>query len=177
MKPRLPEGSVNRPRPRASRSDAQGRGDDAENAGERSPLQSRWNWIKNIPFQMSLVSSMLQALAYFLPVLYLPSFASSLGLDASHASLTIALLNGASLLSRVTLGLLSDRLSPLALAMLCAFGTSIATFVLWGVVVVRVGSHFSSLLVFGFAYGALAGGWTSLMIGFVRHVSCKSFTS
>ncbi|KLO06695.1 MFS general substrate transporter [Schizopora paradoxa] len=153
MKPRLPEGNVHGPRPGAA-------------------TQSRRMWLTNVPFQLSVIASTIQALAYYVPVLYLPSFASSLGgLDASDASLTVALLNGASLASRITLGILSDKLSPFAIGMLCAFGTALVTFLLWGVVAVRAASHFSGLLAFGIAYGALAGGWTSLMVGFVRPVS------
>ncbi|KLO04984.1 MFS general substrate transporter [Schizopora paradoxa] len=169
IRPRLPERAIHGPRPGAARSNSQGRGND-ESSGERAP-QPRPTWFKSVPFQLSIVASSVQALAYFVPVLYLPSFASSLGLNTSDASLTIALLNGGSLLSRIAIGLLSDRLNPFALATICAFGTSLVTFVLWGVVAVRVASHFSGLLVFGLAYGALAGGWTSLMVGFVQPVS------
>ncbi|KLO15824.1 MFS general substrate transporter [Schizopora paradoxa] len=169
MRPRLPERAIHGPRPGTARPNFQGRGND-ESSGERAP-QPRPTWFKNVPFQLSIIASTVQALAYFVPVLYLPSFASSLGLNTSDASLTVALLNGGSLLSRIAIGLLSDRLNPFALAMVCAFGTSLVTFVLWGVVAVRVASHFSGLLAFGLAYGALAGGWTSLLVGFVRPVS------
>ncbi|KLO11122.1 MFS general substrate transporter [Schizopora paradoxa] len=162
LKPRLPES--------ASRTAPQTRESDHQITSER-PINSRSKWLTNAPFQLALIATTVQGLAYFLPVLYLPSFASSLGLSPSSASLSVAFLNGSSILSRVALGVLSDKVSPFTLGMLCALGTALATFVLWGVVAVQAASHFSGLLAFGVAYGALTGGWTSLMPGFIRPVA------
>lgn len=175
LKPRLPEGQVRGPRPGSSRAH---REDEASNAPSsiRGGLAG-WLLVSDIPFQLSILATTVQALAYYLPVLYLPSFASSLGLSDSTASLTVALLNGSSLFSRITFGLLSDRLSPLMLGFLAAIGTSVATFVLWGVVAQQVASQLKGLIIFGLVYGASAGGWTSLFVGFVRRVASTSVHS
>ncbi|KAF7364831.1 MFS general substrate transporter [Mycena venus] len=70
----------------------------------------------------------------------------------------------ASVIGRLSMGYLSDRFNPWILALTTLFTSSVATFILWGVL-----SHsFGGLLAFGIAYGSIAGGWSSLWTGFVR---------
>lgn len=75
-------------------------------------------------------------------------------------------LTGASLLSRLALGTLSDYFAPWLLAAITLSTASLATFILWGV----IGHALAGLLVFGLSYGIVAGGWTSLWTGFLRPV-------
>lgn len=81
----------------------------------------------------------------------------------------LALINfkGGSVLGRVMMGFMSDKFNPWALGISSLVTTSMATFVLWGVL-----SHsFPLLLVFALAYGSLAGGWSSLWTGLVRPIA------
>jgi len=95
---------------------------------------------------------------------HLPAFASDLNLSVTKSSLTLSLLNGASVVGRLVAGQLSDILDPWLLALSTLMGSCLSTFVLWGVL-----SHsFGGLVAFGLAYGSLAGGWSSLWTGFMK---------
>lgn len=50
------------------------------------------------------------------------------------------------------------------IALFTAIFTSLATFVLWGV----LSRNFAGFPAYGISYGALAGGWSSIFPGFVR---------
>ncbi|KAI0036432.1 MFS general substrate transporter [Vararia minispora EC-137] len=145
FKPRIPERGVRRPTPRSA---------------NRSWIMSPYWWLV-------IGANTLQGFAYFVPLIWLPTFAAELDISASTASLSLALLNSSSLLSRLFFGTLSDFFSPLLLAMLSLSATSLVTFLLWGV----AGNAIAGLLVYGFMYGVLAGGWTSLWTGFIRPVA------
>ncbi|KAI0042596.1 MFS general substrate transporter [Auriscalpium vulgare] len=149
VRPRLPEHRVHGPGPRS-----------LDNA-----------WVKSWTWWLLLAANTVQGFAYFLPVIWLPTYASSVG-STSTSSLSIALLNGASLFGRVTLGTLSDHLSPWLLATTTLASTSLVTFTLWGV----VGRDAPFLLLFGVLYGLLAGSWSSLWTGFLRPITRNDTT-
>jgi hypothetical protein len=65
------------------------------------------------------------------------------------------------------MGLLSDRFNPWPLGFYSLFATSIATFVLWGL----LSPSFASLAVYSIIYGAIAPGWTSLFSQFVKPIA------
>lgn len=67
-------------------------------------------------------------------------------------------------MGQICVGSLSDTLSPWILAFLTSLLTSFATFVFWGL----LSRNFAGMLAYGISYGALAGGWSSLLTGFVR---------
>ncbi|THH08269.1 hypothetical protein EW146_g9045 [Bondarzewia mesenterica] len=145
VKPRLPESRMHGP-------------------GRRSV---RREWLTDVSWWILMVTNTIHGFGAFVPILYLPTFASALNLNSSSTSLTIALLNGASAIGPLILGILTDHFSPWPLALFTCILTSLATFVLWGV----VGNVTAGLMVFGTAYGLLAGGWTTLWAGFVRDMS------
>ncbi len=112
-----------------------------------------------------------------------------MNLSSTSSSLTVALLNGtdslivrfegsfsnfycigASVLGRLSMGYLSDKFNPWFLGMSTLFSTSLATFILWGV----LSQSLAGLLAFGAAYGILAGSWTCLWTGFVSPFASKS---
>ncbi|KAL0579888.1 hypothetical protein V5O48_002135 [Marasmius crinis-equi] len=122
------------------------------------------DWLRNATFWILIATNTFQGFGYFVPILWLPSFANALQINNSKASVALAMLNGASVVGRVLMGYLSDKLNPWLLALSTLLFTSLSTFVLWGV----LSTTFPGLLVFGIAYGALAGGWSSSWAGFLR---------
>ncbi|VDB91914.1 unnamed protein product [Peniophora sp. CBMAI 1063] len=124
-------------------------------------------WMKDWRFWALLLINTLQGLAYFVPLVYLPTFTSSLNSSTLVSALPIALLNGAAVFGRVGLGVLSDKFSPWLLAIYALLLSSISTFMLWGF----GGGATAGVIVFGSAYGLVAGGWTSLWNGFVKPLS------
>ncbi|KAK7048707.1 major facilitator superfamily domain-containing protein [Favolaschia claudopus] len=122
-------------------------------------------WMSHKAFWLFLTVNTLQALGFFIPIVYLPTFANSLhDSSTSNSALTLAMLNAAAVVGRISMGILADKFNPWVLALSTLFSTSIATFILWGV----LSRSFAALLAFGIVYGSIAGGWSSLYTGFVR---------
>ncbi|KAK0187747.1 MFS general substrate transporter [Armillaria mellea] len=131
-----------------------------------TPPRSR-EWMKSASFWILLAANTFQGFGYFVPIVWLPTFAHAMNLNTTNSSLTVALLNGASVLGRLSMGYLSDKFNPWFLGMSTLFATSLAIFVLWGV----LSQSLAGLLAFGIAYGVLAGGWSSLWTGFVSPIA------
>ncbi|KAF7314668.1 hypothetical protein MKEN_00940700 [Mycena kentingensis (nom. inval.)] len=131
------------------------------------------DWFRKSTFWLFLTINTLQGFAYFVPIVYLPTFATSLKISPSNSALTLAMLNGASIVGRLSIGVLSDKLNPWLLALTTLVATAAATFVLWGV----LSSSLAGLLAFGIAYGSVAGGWSSLWTGFVRPLAHDDATA
>ncbi|KZP33374.1 MFS general substrate transporter [Athelia psychrophila] len=124
-------------------------------------------WLTSAPFWLLAAVSTMQGFGYFVPILWLPTFASNLDISDSNSSLTLAVLNGASAVGRVVMGYASDNIDPWLL-ILSTLGTSaLATFILWGV----LSNSFAGLLAFGLVYGVMAGGFTSLWPAIVRPIA------
>ncbi|KAI0801937.1 major facilitator superfamily domain-containing protein [Irpex lacteus] len=147
---RLPESRVQGPGPRASLNSHSSR-----------------IYTRNISFWIIIFATLLQGLAYFIPILWLPAYASSLQLSSSSASLALAFLNGASVVGRLSLGVLSDRFSPWMLATTTLFCTALSVFILWGI----LSYTFAGLIAYGIVYGCLATGYSSLWTGFVKPIA------
>lgn len=124
-------------------------------------------WLRDNRFWFFIALNTIQGLAHFVPLTWLPTFATDLGLSESQASLTLTLVNGASVLAGFAAGWLSDRYNIWVLAILSLLLSAVATFVLWGV----AASSFTGVLIYGVAHGLTAGGWSSLWSGFVRPVA------
>ncbi|KAJ7121120.1 major facilitator superfamily domain-containing protein [Mycena epipterygia] len=122
------------------------------------------DWMKQKSFWAFIAVNTLQGFAYFVPITYLPTFANDLHITSSNSAVTLAMLNVGSVVSRLAIGYLSDKVNPWILALSTLLTTSVTTFILWGVL-----SHsLAGLLAFGVVYGGVAGGWSSLWTGFVR---------
>ncbi|KAE9399890.1 MFS general substrate transporter [Gymnopus androsaceus JB14] len=106
---------------------------------------------------------------YFVPIVWLPTFASELKLTSTNSSVALALLNCGSMLGRLSMGYLSDKVNPWLLAFATLISTSAVTFILWGV----LSYNLAGLLSFGFAFGILAGGWSSSWTGFTKPLTAN----
>lgn len=144
IKPRLPESRIPGPAPRTSISPI---------LGDRT-------------FWAILVANTLQGFAFFIPLVWLPTFASTLQLRTALSSAALALLNGSSALGPMLVGLLSDRLSPWPIALIGSALSCLCTFVFWGAMRNTVG-----LMLFGATYGLVAGSWSTLWGQFAHRIS------
>ncbi|KAG0664790.1 hypothetical protein C6P46_000927 [Rhodotorula mucilaginosa] len=109
-------------------------------------------------------NAVLQGFGYFVTLLYLPTFATSLGLPGSKSSAVLACVNGACVISRVALGVMSDKQSPHRLGFFAMAASAVAVSILWGV----ASTTFAPLIVFALVMGLCSGGWTSLYSAIIK---------
>lgn len=107
----------------------------------------------------------LEAVGFFLPTIYLPTYARSLGANDFMSSLTVTLVNLATVVSSVMIGFLSDRFHVTTCILISTVGTVISVFLIWGFAVTM-----PSLYVFCIAYGLLAGGFSSTWSGISQEI-------
>ena len=104
-------------------------------------------------------------MGYFIPSLYLPTFASSLGLSRSVGTLLVALLNAAGVVATVLMGMLCDRFHVTTVIVLCSVGATISVFLFWG-----LSTALPLLIGFAIVYGFFAGGFVSTNAGVMKMV-------
>lgn len=106
-----------------------------------------------------------EALGFFLPAIYLPTHAHTLGASSFLASLTVTALNLASVFGSVSMGFLSDRCHTLTCVSISTAGTVVSVFLIWG-----FSTTVPILIVFGVAYGIFAGGYSAIWSGMIREI-------
>jgi MFS family permease len=102
---------------------------------------------------------MIQGLGYFFPSLYLPSYATSIGLSSAQGTLLLALLSVSRVLGQFSFGYLSDHKLPLNLLVITStLISAIASLALWG-----LARSLAVLLLFSFIYGFFGAGYAAMV--------------
>lgn len=118
-------------------------------------------------FMLHQLANIAQALGFFLPGIYLPSYArTALGAGTFASALTVLLINVASVFGCVAMGGLVDRLHVTDCFMISATGTTLSIFFLWG-----FSTNLPVLYFFCIIYGVFAGSYTSAWPGIMHMVS------
>lgn len=116
------------------------------------------SFFKQPLFYLFAFSNLVQALGYYIPGLFLPTYVSSLGLSGTTSALVLAAFNLATTFGQVSMGLVSDRVSnALLLVFVSSFVSSVASFFLWG-----FATSLPMLLAYALIYGWFAGGFVIL---------------
>lgn len=136
--------------------------------GPTSRSPNEYFYLKDRLLWIIMITNILQSMGYFIPMAWLPTFASALQLSSTQSSLTLSLVNGASLFGRILVGILSDRFDPWVLSAFITLFTSFTTFIIWGV----LSQSFVPLAVYAFLFGAIASGWSVLFFPFIKPI-CK----
>ncbi|KAK0195059.1 MFS general substrate transporter [Armillaria mellea] len=125
-------------------------------------------FLKYHPFWVLSIANLVQGLGIFLPTLYLPTFATDLGLNnaTSVGTWSLSLMNGASAPGLIFLGYLSDRFDLRISIFISALGSSLAVLFIWGFT-----THIAPLLVFACVYGFLAPSWSAMWPRFISTVA------
>jgi MFS family permease len=107
----------------------------------------------------------MESLGYFIPSIYLPTYARSIGLSPSMGTLLVALVNAASVPSTIILGMLIDRFHVTTVILLSTVGAVVSVFLFWG-----FSDALPLLIVFSVLYGFFAGGFVSTNAGVIKAV-------
>lgn len=128
------------------------------NASSFRPVEI--SFLKHIQFWIFQSGNILQSLGFFLPTLYIPSFASSIGLPSFSGPLALALFNVAFALGAVFIGTLVDRFHVSVAILTCTIGQVIAIFIFWG-----LASSQAMLYIFAMLFGCFGGAFSCTWSG------------
>jgi MFS family permease len=124
-------------------------------------------------FLLYQAANIVEAMGFFLPGIYLPTYArSTLGIASLPAATTVLLVNVASVFGCVAMGWFIDRLHVTTCILLSTIGTTISVFVIWG-----LSSSLGLLYFFCIVYGLFAGSFTSAWPGIMKEISLKGQSS
>ncbi|KAK1656821.1 major facilitator superfamily transporter [Colletotrichum godetiae] len=117
-----------------------------------------FKFFKRPLFYCFVLINFLEALGYYIPALYLPTYATSLGFSGTMGALVLAANNLATIFGQLALGYITDRVNNvLILVFASSFIAAIATFSLWG-----YASSLAPLLAFSLVFGLATGGFPCL---------------
>ncbi|KAH8891262.1 MFS general substrate transporter [Thozetella sp. PMI_491] len=126
---------------------------------EHSALtRTDWSFLKASRFWIYSMACLTQGLGFFFPTLYLPSYATSLGLTAAQGALLVALLSIGQVAGQLTFGYLSDgRQSLMLLSMSSTTVAAATSLLLWG-----LAASIAPLAIYSLLYGFFAFGFVAM---------------
>jgi MFS family permease len=124
------------------------------------------SFLKNRAFLLLQLGNVLEGFGYFVPSIYLPTYAKSLGASNSVSALTLILINIATVFGCVVMGWIVDRWHVTTCILVSTIGSTLSIFLLWG-----FSTNLSLLLVFCFIYGLFAGCYTTTYPGVMKTVT------
>lgn len=121
-------------------------------------------------FLLHQVANIVQATGYFLPGIYLPSYArATFGTSTFLSALTLLLANISATIGSIIMGSMTDKLQTSTCTVISTVGASIGTLLVWG-----LSSSLGVLYLFCVVYGLFAGCWTSIWPGIMRDLARRS---
>ncbi|KAI0407633.1 major facilitator superfamily transporter [Xylaria palmicola] len=131
-------------------------------------------WFLATPaFIVYQAANIVESMGYFLPGIYLPTYArSALGAASLSAATTVLLVNVASVFGCVVMGWLTDRFHVTTCILFSTIGATVSVLVVWG-----LSSSLGLLYFFCVAYGLFAGSFTSAWPGIMRDIAQKGQSS
>ncbi|XXH03946.1 hypothetical protein Hte_010354 [Hypoxylon texense] len=120
-------------------------------------------------FWLYQLANVVEATGFFLPGIYLPTYArSALGAASYGSATTILLVNVASVFGCVAMGWFIDRLHVTTCILLSTVGATLGVLLIWG-----LSSSLPLLYFFCVVYGLFAGSYTSAWPGIMKDIVLK----
>jgi MFS family permease len=120
------------------------------------------SFLKSPFFLIFQSANVMQSIGYFLPTIYMPTFARSLGASTLESIVTVILLNASAFVGSLTMGLAVDKYHVTTCLFVSAVGSTLGVFLLWG-----FSTSLAPLYIFCLVYGAFAGcqssSWSAIM--------------
>jgi MFS family permease len=114
-------------------------------------------------FGVLYLSSVLLSMGLFTPFVFLPAFARDHGASEVAAATLVGLIGGASVVGRMSLGAIADRLGVVRLYQLCILVAGLS-FALW-----LIAHAYSTLVIFALVLGLGYGGYVALSPAVLAH--------
>ena len=126
-----------------------------------------WTFLTKPLFWTYFASNIIQGLAFFFPGLYLPSYATAIGLSSAQGALLVALLSVSQVGGQFSFGYLSDHRVPLNfLILISTVVSAIAVSAIWG-----LARSLVVLVIFSLVYGFFAAGYSAMWARMASAVS------
>lgn len=116
--------------------------------------------MKRVPFWIYQFGNVAQSLGAYLPLLWMPAFANTIGLPQYAGPLSVAFYNGGVSIGAVVLGSITDRYHVTVAIFICTVGSMVAAFVFWGLT-----SSTPMLYLFAIIWGFFGGGFNTTWPG------------
>ena len=116
-----------------------------------------WSFITKPLFPVYCFANLAQGLGFFFPSLFLPSYATSIGLSARHGAMLLSVMSAAQVVGQWTFGILSDKMGLNPLVLLSTIVTAVACFTSWG-----LAHDLAPLIAFSILFGFFAYGFSSM---------------
>lgn len=124
---------------------------------------------KTKTFMLYQVANVVEATGYFLPAIYLPTYArTTLGASKFLGALTAVLVNISATIGLVTMGHFSDKFHVTTCMAISAAGVATSALAIWG-----LASNLATLYVFCVFYGLFAGCWPAIWPGIMKEIAKK----
>ncbi|CDM35745.1 hypothetical protein DTO013E5_10156 [Penicillium roqueforti] len=130
-----------------------------------SPPPPNFRFMFTSTFALFEFCNTIEALGFFLPSIYLPTYVRMLGASTSLQALTVILFNLASVVGCVLMGAIIDKLDVTLCILVSTVGSSIGVFLIWG-----FSMSLAPLFLFSIVYGLFAGSYTSTWPGIMREI-------
>ncbi|KAL8700048.1 MAG: hypothetical protein Q9224_001141 [Gallowayella concinna] len=136
----------------------------------QTSLQRRLDlgFLRTSVFWIPQSCNIVQGLGYFIPNIYLPTYAKSQGMTGTEGTLMLALVNMGVVFGAIWAGALTDRMHVSSVMAISSIGAALAVFVFWGLAV-----SLPMLCIFSLLYGLTAGGFSAVYTGIVQSVKRK----
>ncbi|GJJ69593.1 hypothetical protein EMPS_01940 [Entomortierella parvispora] len=126
--------------------------------GQKKKIPLDLTICKETPFVTLAIANFLTSLGYMIPFFFLSTFAVFRNQSASTGAILIGILNGASLVGRLSLGFITDRVGRINMLFCCALVSGLSILCIWS-----VATSIQVLTVFAIVYGFTCGGYYSVI--------------
>lgn len=125
--------------------------------------------MKSAPFWFFEVGNVMASLSYFLPQLWIPSFAVAQGFSSFSGPLALCLLNVAACGGYLLQGMLVDRFHVSVAILIATVGSVVAIFIFWGLTASE-----PMLYAFSIIWGLTGGGFAATWSGCAKAMHSAS---
>lgn len=134
---------------------------------QRKPLNQGFATSRLFVFYQ--IANIVEATGYFLPTIYLPTYARTVfGVSHFLSALTAILVNISATAGLVLMGHFSDKLHVTTCMLISAIGVATSALAIWG-----LASNLATLYVFCILYGLFAGCWPAIWPGIMKELAKK----